>query len=113
MAAATPTTSIEAASDSTVDATAAPTTDATALAGEGDVSDKDAKDLAAGWFKDSAAWPHIILWGLLLAAIALGARVLGTRLRKRWLISLAAAAPFLVVLYFFFQNINRLLPPGL
>ena len=26
---------------------------------------------------------------------------------------LVSVAPFLVALYFFFQNINRLLPPGL
>lgn len=95
----------------TVVASEAPTSDT--LAGDGEVESSDATQLAAGWFKDTAAWPHIILWGLLLTAIAVAARFLGVRFRRRILVAAIAAAPFVVVLYFFFQNINRLLPPGL
>ena len=102
------------ASDSTVgpSTTPAPTVPAS-IAGGDEVNDEDARDLAAGWFKDTAAWPQIILWGLLLAGIAVGGYLLGIRLRRRWLGALISSAPFIVVLYFFFQNINRLLPPGL
>lgn len=112
----TATTSLAAADpDSTVSTTASASQEPTAdtLAGDAEVEASDAKHLAAGWFKDTAAWPHIILWGLLLAAIAVAAHVLGTRFRRRILAAALAAAPFLVVLYFFFQNVNRLLPPGL
>jgi sortase A len=72
---------------------------------------KDA--FAGGWFDDSAAWPHILLWGLALAAITLGGYRLAKRYRRIWLGTLVAFAPFVVVLYFWFENINRLLPPGL
>ena len=66
-----------------------------------------------GWFHDPSAWPHIIAWGLLLAAIAYGAYRLARRTRRIWLGTIVAFAPFLFVLYFFFENVNRLLPPGL
>ena len=88
--------------------TAAPTTTVTP-----DALGKDGADLARGWFHDSAAWPQIGLWGGLLALISLGGWWVGRRSRRRWLGWLVAAAPFVVVLYFFFQNVNRLLPPGL
>jgi sortase A len=68
---------------------------------------------AGGWFDDSAAWPHIILWGLLLALITYGGYLLAKRQRRIWLGTLAAFVPFVLVLYFWFENINRLLPPGL
>lgn len=85
------------------------------LAGD-DVAPPDATavdNLTTGWFRDTAAWPQIILWGLGLIAIAIGIHFGGRRIGKRWLAVAAGAIPFLVVLYFFFQNVNRLLPPGL
>jgi sortase A len=69
--------------------------------------------LTAGWFHDSKAWPHIIGWGALCALIATGAYLLSRRWRsfpRGWG---AMVLPFLVTLYFLYQNINRLLPPGL
>jgi sortase A len=83
------------------------------LAGEDLVGGGNGEVLASGWFDDTGAWPHIILWGLLLAGVALGINLGGRRLGRRWLGVAIGAAPFLVVLYFFFQNVNRLLPPGL
>ena len=68
---------------------------------------------AGGWFDDGAAWPQILVWGLLLAAIAFGGYVLAKRQRRIWLGVLVSFVPFLVVLYFWFENVNRLLPPGL
>ena len=69
-------------------------------------------ELSRGWFHDSGAWPQILLWGALLVSIALGARWTGRRLGRRWLGPVVAAIPFVIVLYFVFQNVNRLLPPG-
>ncbi len=104
----------DSASDSTVGPSTTPAPAApTSIAGGDEVNDEDARDLAAGWFKETAAWPQIILWGLLLTGISVGGYLLGIRLRRRWLGALIAFAPFIVVLYFFFQNVNRLLPPGL
>jgi sortase A len=71
--------------------------------------------LGDGWFADSSAWLPTILWGLVVAAVAIGAWVLARR-RSIWPrlgVYAAATIPFLVVLYFFFENVSRLLPPGI
>ena len=65
-----------------------------------------------GWFSDSAAWPHVIGWVLVQSVvIALGWYL--ARRSRRWIGVAAAVLPFFVVLYFVFQNVNRLLPPNL
>lgn len=68
---------------------------------------------SGGWFSDSTAWPHIVLWGLALAAVGVGGWWLARFYKREWLGCLAAFVPFVVCLYFFYQNVNRLLPPGL
>jgi sortase A len=65
------------------------------------------------WFTDSAAWPQVALWGALSAAIAVGAYQLAKRFRNSWIGLAAGTLPFLVALYFFYQNVNRLLPAAL
>ncbi len=65
-----------------------------------------------GWFSDDAAWPQVALWGLACTAIALGAWFVSRRSRNV-IGALLGIAPFLVVLYFFFENVDRLLPPNL
>ena len=102
----------------TVPAAAAPTlaptsasTPATTIAAAPPAASEDA--FAGGWFDDSAAWPQIIVWGLLLAAITIGGYVLARRQRRIWLGVLVSFVPFVVVLYFWFENVNRLLPPGI
>jgi sortase A len=65
-----------------------------------------------GWFDDAAAWPPVVAWGLACAAVAFGAWWLGRRSR-RWVGWLAAVVPFVVFLYFFYENVNRLLPPNI
>jgi len=97
----------------------ATTTPSTALPGEltpppldpGGPGAQDA--FGVGWFDDGAAWPHIVAWGLLLAFVGFGAARLARATRRVWLGALGGIAPFVVILYFWFQNINRLLPPGL
>ena len=66
-----------------------------------------------GWFSDDAAWVDVALWGLALTAVAIGAYLVSRRFRRNWLGALVGIVPFVVVLYFFFQNVNRLLPTGL
>ncbi len=68
---------------------------------------------ADGWFSDSTAIPQAIVWGALLAAIAYGILRLSRKVRHYSVGILAGFAPFVVVLYFFYENVNRLLPPNL
>ncbi len=63
-----------------------------------------------GWFADRGAYPHVAMWGLLLIGLAIGGYLVCRRFRNDWSGPLLVAAPFVVVLYFFFQNVNRLLP---
>lgn len=76
-------------------------------------ADTQADAFSGGWFEDRAAWPHVAGWAALAAAVV----VAGCRLAKaahHGLVGLAvAAAPFVVALYFTYQNINRLLPAAL
>ena len=66
-----------------------------------------------GWFSDSAAWPQAILWAAALVLLAVGVWRLGLTWGRQWLAALIAVLPFLVMLYFFFENAARLLPPNL
>ena len=68
---------------------------------------------SGGWFDDSAAIPHAIAWGLLLLAVGVGAYFVGKASKRLYVSFLVGFIPFVVVLYFFFENVNRLLPPGL
>jgi sortase A len=79
-----------------------------------DQTDEIGEELFANrWFSDPDAYPHVGLWGLALIAVALAATALSRRLRRNWVGALAGFAPFVVVLYFWFENVNRLLPPNL
>jgi sortase A len=94
---------------------APPTTSAAvaAEAGSARVAPAESDAFSEGWFADKAAWPQIILWGLALVAVATFGWWLARFWRREWVGALAAFVPFFVCLYFFFQNVNRLLPPGL
>lgn len=102
-----------ASSVATTPVTAVSTTAATvpAVIAGSPASSPDA--FADGWFSDASAIPHTLGWGLLLAAIAYGGWRLSHRVRRYSVGILAAFAPFIVVLYFFYENVNRLLPPNL
>ncbi len=69
--------------------------------------------LSGGWFDDSAAIPHAILWGFLLLAVGIGSYYVGKASKRLYVSFVVGFIPFVVVLYFFFENVNRLLPPGL
>jgi sortase A len=78
------------------------------------VNDEEIADaFADGWFSDPAANSQVALWGVLLAAIGLVSYLISRTVKRDWVGLLVGIVPFLVVLYFFFQNVNRLLPPNL
>jgi sortase A len=68
---------------------------------------------AQGWFHDKAAFPQIALWAAALTIIAFAAYRIARHFRRLWVAYAVGAIPFVVSLYFFYQNVNRLLPPGL
>lgn len=83
-----------------------PATSSSTGASGADVFDK-------GWFSDPKAVPHVIAWTLLDVLIVLAAWQIAKRLRNRAIGVAVGIVPFFVVLYFVFQNVNRLLPPNL
>ena len=102
----------------TTDARTPATTDAAAPSGP--VDPQQAATGAVGqelfenrWFSDPDAFPQVAAWGLVLTLVALAATALSRRVRRNWVGALAGFAPFVVVLYFWFENVNRLLPPNL
>jgi sortase A len=76
------------------------------------IGSNDAADqLSAGWFSEPGAWVPTLLYGLLCVAALLAGWWLTRRIHPvtAWM---AAALPFVVMLYFFFENVSRLLPPN-
>jgi len=65
------------------------------------------------WFSDPGANSQVGLWGLLLAAIGIVSYLISRTFKRDWIGLLVGVGPFVVTLYFFFQNVNRLLPPNL
>ncbi len=68
---------------------------------------------AEGWFSDSEAWWDIAMWVSILALIWLLCYALCRRYRRYWVGIVAGVVPFVIALFFFYQNVNRLLPPNL
>jgi sortase A len=77
------------------------------------INDGIADAFADGWFSDPGANGQVLLWGLLLAAIGVVAYLISRKTKRDWVGLLVGIVPFVIVLYFFFQNVNRLLPPNL
>ncbi len=75
--------------------------------------DFEVETFSEGWFSDPAAWPHVLGWVTILLGVVAGGWWIYRRWLSRLLACTLAAAPFFVVLYFVFQNVNRLLPPNL
>jgi sortase A len=50
---------------------------------------------------------------VLLSLVALGATWISRRTSRNLVGALVGVVPFVVVLYFFFENLNRLMPPSL
>jgi sortase A len=68
---------------------------------------------ADGWFHDREAFPQIALWGALLILISALAYQISVLLRRDLVGCVVGVVPFGIALFYFFQNVNRLVPPGL
>ena len=91
-----------------------PATDEELVEAQAAAADAEPIDaFSQGWFDDRAAFPQIALWGMVLTMISLLAYQISKRFRHDSIGFLFGIAPFLFALYFFFQNVNRLLPPGI
>lgn len=70
------------------------------------------EELSAGWFSEPEAWPHTIGYALGCTAIAVAAWLASKRI-NRWAAYALAAPVFCFTLYFFYENVARLLPPNI
>ena len=122
VAAAAATTTPGASPDATTATTdGAPTTStngtATTVPAATDAPDEPVAESAdaftEGWFHDTAAFPQVALWGAALTIVSIGAWLVSRRVRHDSIGLLVGIAPFAIALFFFFQNVNRLLPPSL
>ena len=89
------------------------TTTAPAIVVKDSNNNESADALSRGWFSDLSAIPQTLLWGLLELLIVMGAWQVAKKYRNRIIGTAVGFIPFLFVLYFVFQNVNRLLPPNL
>ena len=94
-------------------ATASGSTPTAAAPSAADFVDESSDAFARGWFSDPHAWPQVVLWTLLESLVVGAGWWIARRARRRWHGAVAVALPFFFVLYFVFQNVNRLLPPNL
>ena len=74
--------------------------------------EQDGDTLSQGWFSDLSAIPHTAMWSLAELLVLCGAWQVAKKFRNRLIGVAVGFAPFFVVLYFVFENINRLLPPN-
>jgi sortase A len=74
---------------------------------------ESADALSRGWFSDPSAIPQTWLWAFVELLIVMGAWRVAKKFRNRIIGAAVGFIPFFVVLYFVFQNVNRLLPPNL
>jgi sortase A len=84
-----------------------------ASGGTTDVLDNDEEAFSNRWFSDEEAFPQVTLWAGSCAAIAVAAYELAKRFRNLAIGAMIGIAPFAVGLYFFYENVNRLLPAAL
>ncbi len=110
---ATATTATTATATATTEAGTAGIAPAPPPSGDAGVSADTEDAFAHGWFSDDAAFAQVAVWGLVLSAVSIGAYLISRHFRNNWIGALVGIVPFVVALYFFFQNVNRLLPAAL
>lgn len=81
---------------------------------DGPVASDEAQDaFSTEWFADKTAIPQVAVWAAACIAVVLAGYQLAKRYRNSILGLAVGVAPFVVTLYFFYQNVNRLLPAGI
>ncbi len=78
-----------------------------------DVSEGDGEAFNNRWFSDKEALPQVVLWAGSCTAIVVAAYQIAKRFRNSWIGLAVGIVPFVVGLYFFYENVNRLLPAAL
>jgi sortase A len=84
-----------------------------ATGGPTDVLDNAEEAFSNRWFSDEEAFPQVTLWAGSCAAIVMAAYLLAERFRNLLIGIAIGVLPFVVGLYFFYENVNRLLPAAL
>lgn len=107
-----PTSTVSSTSGTTIADTATTSAPGTTVPVVTDI-EVEADVFESGWFSDGAAWPHVLVWIALEILVVWGAWRVAKRFRNRLIGAAVGFVPFFVVLYFVFQNVNRLLPPNL
>jgi sortase A len=102
--------------------TSAPTvpvsTSSTAVPGglgpdEGSNDDSGAVVFGSKWFSDDDAYVPVAMWGFRLIVVAFVATAISRFARRNLVGVLVGIVPFVVCLYFFFEDLSRLLPANL
>jgi sortase A len=68
--------------------------------------------LGTGWFDDPGALVDVLLWAAVCVGIVLVIRLATRRVGHRVLLGALGVLPFAVALFFFYENVNRVLPAG-
>lgn len=66
--------------------------------------------ISSGLAGEQGSWTGTVGWGAACVAVAAGVLMFGRRRRRRWVTYLVGLVPFLVLLFFFFENLSPLLP---
>jgi sortase A len=97
--------------------TGAPTTSTTVPGGlgpdEAGSDDSGADVFGSKWFGDDDAYVPVAMWGFRLIVVAFVATAISRFARRNWAGALVGIVPFVVCLYFFFEDLSRLLPANL
>ena len=68
---------------------------------------------SAGWFHDSTALIQALIWTAVLIALRVAVTQVSARRKSWWPMLPISLAPAVIGLYFFYVNVNNLVPPNL
>ena len=68
---------------------------------------------SAGWFHDSTALVQALIWTAILIALRMAVTQVSARRKSWWPMLPISLAPAVIGLYFFYVNVNNLVPPNL
>lgn len=80
---------------------------------DAELVDSGAAVFGSEWFSDDEAYVPVAMWGFRLMVVAFVATAISRFARRNWVGALTGVVPFAVCLYFFFEDLSRLLPANL